>query len=64
MPAIPAKYRRWLYASGVALVPLLVALGWVEDSVAPAILGLLYAVFMGGLAAANTPKGGSDGEAV
>lgn len=64
MPAIPAKYRRWLYTVGIALVPVLVAFGWLEDSIAPAILGLIYAVFMGGMAAANTPKGGSDGEAV
>jgi hypothetical protein len=57
MPAIPAKYRRWLYAVGIALVPVLVAFGWLEDSIAPAILGLLYAVFMGGMAAANvTPE--------
>jgi hypothetical protein len=53
MPAIPARYRRWLYACGVAVVPVLVAFGWIEDSVAPAIIGLVYAVFMGGLAASN-----------
>lgn len=57
MPAIPPKYRRWLYAVGIAAVPVLVAFGWLEDSIAPAILGLLYAVFMGGLAASNvTPE--------
>ena len=57
MPAIPAKYRRWCYAVGIALVPVLVAFGWLQDEMAPAILGLVYAVFMGGLAAANVPKG-------
>lgn len=56
MPAIPAKYRKWLYAVGAALVPVLVAFGWLDDNAAPAILGLIYAVFMGGLAAANVPK--------
>lgn len=54
MPAIPARWRKWLYAVGTALVPVLVAFGWVEDSAAPAIAGLVYAVFMGGLAVANT----------
>jgi hypothetical protein len=57
MPAIPAKYRRWLYAVGIALVPVLVAFGWLEDSLAPAVIGLVYAVLMGGMAAANvTPE--------
>jgi len=54
MPAIPARWRKWLYAVGTAAVPVLVAFGWVEDSAAPAIIGLVYAVFMGGLAVANT----------
>jgi len=53
MPAIPANYRRWLYAVGIAAVPVLVAFGWLEDSMAPAIVGLLYAVLMGGMAVAN-----------
>lgn len=53
MPAIPAHYRRWLYAVGIALVPVLVAFGWLEDAVAPAVVGLIYAVFMGGLAVSN-----------
>jgi hypothetical protein len=53
MPAIPPKYRRWLYAVGIALVPVLVGFGWLEDSLAPAVIGLVYAVFMGGMAVAN-----------
>jgi hypothetical protein len=53
MPAIPAEWRKWLYAVGMAAVPLLVAFGWLEDSVAPAVVGLIYAVLMGGLAASN-----------
>lgn len=56
MPAIPAKYRRWVYGVSVATVPLLVAFGWLDDNVAPAVLGLLNAVFVGGLAFANVPK--------
>ena len=53
MPAIPAEWRKWLYAVGMAAVPLLVAFGWLEDSVAPAVVGLIYAILMGGLAASN-----------
>lgn len=60
MPSIPAKWRKYLYAVGIAAVPVLVGFGWLEDSMAPAIVGLLYAVFMGGLAVANTP-GDTDG---
>ena len=53
MPAIPAEWRKWLYSIGMAAVPLLVAFGWLEDSVAPAVVGLIYAVLMGGLAVSN-----------
>jgi hypothetical protein len=62
MPAIPAVWRKWLYAVGIALVPVLVAFGWVDDNVAPAILGLLYAVFMGGLAVANVTADPMEGD--
>ena len=57
MPNIPAKLRHYLYAVGVAFVPVAQVYGWVNDSQAAAIVGLAYAVFMGGLAAANTPRG-------
>lgn len=53
MPAIPATWRKWLYVVGIALVPVTQAFGWVDDNKAIAITGLVYAVFMGGLAAAN-----------
>lgn len=53
MPAIPPQYRRWLYFVGIALVPVLQAFGWLQGSVVPAVIGLVYAVFMGGLAASN-----------
>ena len=56
MPAIPPIWRKWLYAVSCASVPLLVALGWVTDSVAAAILGIANAVFIGALATANVPK--------
>lgn len=57
MPAIPAKWRKWIYGVSVATVPVLVAFGWLTDDKAPAILGLLNAVFIGGLAFSNVPKG-------
>lgn len=60
MPVIPAKWRKYLYGVSIATVPLLVAFGWVDDNVAPAILGLANAVFIGGLAFSNVPKGGDD----
>jgi len=53
MPAIPAEWRRWLYVVGIALVPVTQAFGWVDDNKAIAVTGLVYAVFMGGLAAVN-----------
>lgn len=57
MPAISAKWRKYLYSLGMALVPLTQAFGWIDDNKAVAIAGVIYAVFMGGLAAANVPKG-------
>ena len=60
MPGIPAKWRKWIYGVSVATVPVLVAVGWLTDDLAPAILGLLNAVFIGGLAFRNVP-GDADG---
>lgn len=56
MPSIPAKWRRYLYAVGAAFVPVTVAFGWLNNDQAAALVGVIYAVFMGALAAANTPK--------
>ena len=53
MPSIPAKWRKWYYGVGIALVPLTQAFGWLNDNQAVAITGVIYAVFMGGLAVAN-----------
>ena len=52
-----AKWRKYLYSVGMAVVPLTQAFGWIDDNKAIAIAGVIYAVFMGGLAAANVPKG-------
>jgi hypothetical protein len=51
---IPAKWRKYLYGVSAAAIPVLVILGWVSDEVAPALIGLANAVFIGGLAFANT----------
>ena len=51
---IPAKWRKYLYGVSAAAIPVLVVIGWVSDEVAPALLGLVNAVFIGGLAFANT----------
>ena len=53
MPAIPAAWRTWLYIVGIAFIPVTQTFGWVDDNKALAITGLIYAVFMGGLAASN-----------
>ena len=57
MPNIPPRWRRYLYGVSCATVPVLVMVGWVRDDVAVAIIGLANAVFIGGLAVANVPKG-------
>lgn len=56
MPNIPAKRRRYLYGVSTATVPLLVVFGWVADEKVPALLGVINAVFVGGLALSNVPK--------
>lgn len=56
MPAIPAKWRKWIYGVSVCTVPVLVAFGWLSDEKVPAILGLVNAVFMGGLAFKNVSE--------
>lgn len=54
MPAIPTKWRKYLYGVSAASIPCLVIVGWVSDELAVALLGLANAVFIGGLAFANT----------
>ena len=56
MPTIPAKWRTGLYGGSIALIPILVIAGWASDELAVALIGLANAVFIGGLAFANTPK--------
>lgn len=59
MPVIPAKWRRYLYGVSTASIPVLVIAGWVSDEAAVALIGLANAIFIGALAAHNTPRGTS-----
>jgi hypothetical protein len=54
MPIIPPIWRKWIYGVGAAFVPLAEIYGWVNSNQGASILGVFYAIFMGGLAAANT----------
>lgn len=54
MPNLPTKWRKYLYGLSVATIPVLVIVGWVSDELAVALLGLANAIFIGGLAFANT----------
>lgn len=54
MPNVPVKIRKYLYGISAASIPVLVIAGWVSDELAVALLGLANAVFIGGLAFANT----------
>jgi uncharacterized membrane protein YkgB len=54
MPNIPTKWRKYLYGISAATIPVLVIAGWVSDELGVALIGLANAVFIGGLAFANT----------
>lgn len=53
MPHIPMEIRRWIYGVSLAVIPLLVALGILEDEIAPLVIALVGAVIAPGLALAN-----------
>jgi len=53
MPHIPMDVRRWIYGVSLAAIPLLVALGIIEDAIAPLIIALVGAIIAPGLALAN-----------
>lgn len=53
MPHIPMEVRRWIYGVSLAAVPLLVALGILENEIAPLVIALVAAVVAPGLALAN-----------
>jgi hypothetical protein len=53
MPHIPMNVRRYIYGICLAAVPLLVALGILENEIAPLVIALVGAVVAPGLALAN-----------
>lgn len=53
MPHIPMNVRRYIYGVSLAAIPLLVALGIVEEQIAPLVIALVGAVVAPGLALAN-----------
>jgi len=53
MPHIPANVRKWIYTVCLALIPLAVAYGWLEDEMAPLWVALLAAILSPGLALMN-----------
>jgi hypothetical protein len=62
MPHIPAHTRKWIYGVALAAVPLLVALGILEDSIAPLVIALVGAVIAPSLALANVTPDTDDDE--
>ena len=50
---IPMEVRKWIYGVSLAAVPLFVALGIVENEIAPLVIALIGAVVAPGLALAN-----------
>lgn len=53
MPHIPMNVRRYIYGVSLAAIPLLVALGIIEENIAPLIVALVGAIVAPGLALAN-----------
>lgn len=64
MPWLTPEVRKWIYGVSVATIPVLVVFGWLEEATAPAILGLLNAVLIGGLAFVNTTPDPAPGDEV
>lgn len=52
---LPPHVRRWVYLVALAVLPLLIAYGILDESQAPLWIALLGAIFVPGLAARNTP---------
>jgi len=50
---IPAETRKWVYRVTLALIPIAVAYGWLQDEMAPLWVALLAAILSPGLALMN-----------
>jgi hypothetical protein len=64
MPWLTPEVRKWIYGVSVATIPVLIVFGWLDDNRAPAILGLLNAVLIGGMAFANTHPNPAPGDEI
>lgn len=53
MPKVPANVRKWVYGVSLAAIPLLVAYGIVDESMAPLWVALIGAIVAPALALAN-----------
>jgi len=53
MPRIPANTRKWIYGISLAGIPLLVAYGILDESMAPLWVALVGAIIAPALAMAN-----------
>lgn len=53
MPRIPAHVRKWIYGISLAGIPLLVAYGILDESLAPLWVALVGAIIAPALAIAN-----------
>lgn len=50
---VPAEARKWVYRVALALIPIAVAYGWLQDEMAPLWVALIAAILAPGLALAN-----------
>lgn len=64
MPVIPPVWRKWIYGVSMATIPVLIGFGWLDDNRAAAIVGLLNAVFIGGMAFMNTSATPVEGDEI
>lgn len=53
VPHVPAEARKWVYRVALALIPIAVAYGWLQDEMAPLWVALLAAILSPGLALMN-----------
>jgi len=53
MPRVPANTRKWIYGISLAGIPLLVAYGILDESLAPLWVALVGAIIAPALAIAN-----------
>jgi hypothetical protein len=60
MPELTEARRAWIYRVSLAVLPMLVAAGFLTSNNAPYIIGLLGAILNAGLATAHTSTENTD----